>query len=213
MKTCLPGVVTDVPSEGTGPSVAVWVGQAGDDPGGWELELYASGIHGPHFVRRHVLAAPSAQLHAARIVMVETVPGAVEWRCRVLGPAPVPGVTRRGLAVAVRAEKCASSSSSLTTVPVDWPNWIGAAYNYRAGANGALAVPGPGWLTSVAAWKTAAGGTVAIDGGDAAPVPPAGSVRFDFPIFNLPGGVRGAKATPSNIVFTGTDGYLVEFLL
>ena len=77
-------------------------------------------------------------------------------------------------------------------------------YQYAAGISGVRAVPVGAYLLGVTAYATSAGATVQIGDGDVVPMPASGSVAFT---------VNGGRVGPFNVTFTGTAGYLIEYVI
>jgi len=90
MRTCLPGVQTDVRPQGEGSALCLVVVQDPADPGGWVLDVYAlftDSAASRVFLDKITLSAPGA-LRSTRIVAIATIPGAYGYMVNVRGPSP-----------------------------------------------------------------------------------------------------------------------------
>lgn len=88
MRTCLPGVQTDVRPQGEGSALCLVVSQDSADPGGWVLDVYAlftDSVASRVFLDKITLGPPAA-LRSTRIVALCTIPGAYGYAVNVRGP-------------------------------------------------------------------------------------------------------------------------------
>lgn len=108
------------------------------------------------------------------------------------------GTTVYSLAMSVVGE---DGVDLLSKIPDEEGVW-----DYRAGASGSVTIPDGGRVLGIAVCTIQAGATVVIDGGDAIPIP------------WVDGTVQGVEIAPRanlvapTIVFSGTAGYVVEFV-
>jgi hypothetical protein len=76
-------------------------------------------------------------------------------------------------------------------------------YDYRSGnADATVSVPASAYIDNVSAFSNTVPGTVQIGTGNLVPIPLHGSVTLDVGL-----GIMG----PVDIIFTGVNGYLVEW--
>ena len=84
-----------------------------------------------------------------------------------------------------------------------FPETFDKAYAYLTGVSGTAAVPAGGLVVGMAAHASNPGATVTINGGPAIPVP------MNVGLSSSPSG----RLVAPTYVFSGTDAYLVEFVL
>jgi hypothetical protein len=90
MRTCLPGVQTEVRPQGNGSALCLVVTQDAADIGGWKLAVYAlftDSVASRVFLDTVTLSAVGA-LRATRIVAMCTIPGSYGYEVTVSGPSP-----------------------------------------------------------------------------------------------------------------------------
>jgi hypothetical protein len=157
MKPCNPGVATDVPGEGQGEGVSVYVTQSAGDPGGWWLYIYAETPEGYFFVRRVVVTRVFRD--RSRIVARLVEPGATTWRVTVEPPKdPDTGAPLATADIRVAAVACPRESASS---PV---NSVSRGFSYESGAGpaGPVIVPPGGRVKEISAIVGAGGGTLSV---------------------------------------------------
>lgn len=156
MKPCPPGVTTEVPGEGQGEGVSVYVTQAKDDPGGWWIYIYAETSDGFFFVRR-VVVAPAFR-DRSRVVARLVEPGAVGWRVTVEPPKdPTTGEPLANGALRVGVVAC---PHEYATAPIDV---VAKGISLASGAGAAtVTVPPGGRVRQIAALAGGGAATITI---------------------------------------------------
>lgn len=156
--TIRPGTIDEVYATGEGPSSALFVAQQPGDPGGWTLDLRAETPLGVALVRRVVLPPLAKVSQSARLVALESVPGAVRWVATVRSPRPAP-TTSLIVALIAGAE---GLESTLGRTRQQDPGGIGYEHDV-ASADGTTNVPPGARVLAVSAVDDGSGtGTVTI---------------------------------------------------